>query len=330
MLYLSKNMKKQSFVDGVKDYSASHSVCCSRIILCATAQSGGMEIKMIYQPTLDRCAAQDLKISYRIRYRNEFTEIDDPRHDESHIHSCYEIYFNLAGDVSFWANNRLYPMKSGDLIVTRPGDVHLCVYNSATVNEHFCFWFDYGARSPLGAYFDELFDTNHYSLGEKKEKLAAMLRELKVMDEKGENEFLRTARLYEIFVFLRENCKIQNEALPETMPPEMQRIVDDLDKNFAELSHISDILKKYYISQATLNRWFRKYLRVSPREFLEAKKLAYAKKLLSEGHSVTETCMLAGFSDCSHFISVFKKKFGQTPHKQRELLFLREGNSTRK
>lgn len=268
---------------------------------------------MIYQPTLDRAASRDSEISYRIRYRNEYTEIDDPRHDESHIHSCFEIYFNLAGDVSFWANNRLYPIKSGDLIVTRPGDVHLCVYNSATVNEHFCFWFECCESAPIGAYIAPLFDANHYSLGESKEKLAAMLRELKEMDKRGENEFLRTAKLYEIFVFLRENCKASNGQIPETMPPEMQKIVDDIDKNFARLDHISDILKKYYISQATLNRWFRKYLRVSPREFLEAKKLAYAKKLLAEGHSVTDTCMLAGFSDCSHFIAVFRKKFGETP-----------------
>ena len=270
---------------------------------------------MIYQPTLDFCADRKSEISYRVRYRNEYTEIDDPRHDESHIHSCCEIYFNLAGDVSFWANNRLYPIKSGDIIATKPGDVHLCVYNSPTVNEHFCFWFEYATDSPLGEYIAPIFEANHYSLGEGKEKLAELLTTLKKMDTVGENEFARTAKLYEIFVFLRENCKVQSTQMPETMPPEMQRIVDDLNKNFTEFNHISDILKQYYISQATLNRWFRKYLRVSPREFLEAKKLAYAKKLLSEGRSVTETCMLAGFSDCSHFISVFKKKFGQTPHR---------------
>ncbi len=268
---------------------------------------------MIYQPTLDQCAAQDLKISYRIRYRNEYAEVDDPRHDESHIHSCFEIYFNLAGNVSFWANNRLYPIKSGDIIATKPGDVHLCVYNAPSVNEHFCFWFDCGENSALGEYLNGFFEENHYSLGENKEKLAAMLHELKFMDKQGENEFLRTSKLYEIFVFLRENCKAQGGLVPEMMPPEMQRIVDDIDENFSQLDHISDILKKYYISQATLNRWFRKYLHVSPREFLEAKKLACAKKLLYEGHSVTETCMLAGFSDCSHFISVFRKKFGETP-----------------
>ena len=42
-------------------------------------------------------------------------------------------------------------------------------------------------------------------------------------------------------------------------------------------------------------------------------RLAYAKKLWDEGASVTDACMGAGFADCSHFIAVFKRRFGDTP-----------------
>jgi AraC-like DNA-binding protein len=54
---------------------------------------------------------------------------------------------------------------------------------------------------------------------------------------------------------------------------------------------------------------------MSPHTFLEEKKLAYAKQLLMGGASVTDACFGAGFSDNSHFISVFKRKFGETPYK---------------
>ena len=46
---------------------------------------------------------------------------------------------------------------------------------------------------------------------------------------------------------------------------------------------------------------------------IEAKKLSASAEMLSRGTSVTEACMKCGFSDCSYFISLFKKKFGQTP-----------------
>ena len=54
-------------------------------------------------------------------------------------------------------------------------------------------------------------------------------------------------------------------------------------------------------------------MHLSPKEFLEAKKLSYAKALLESGKSVTDVYTQVGFGDCSHFIAVFKKRFGETP-----------------
>ena len=129
---------------------------------------------------------------------------------------------------------------------------------------------------------------------------------------------MQTVALFDLVSYLCEKESQEKCAPIETMPPEMQEIVDDINENFAEILHVGDIFERHYISRATLNRRFRKYLHVSPREFLEAKKLSYAKKLLSKGCSVTEACMLSGFSDCSYFIAVFKKKFGSTPLKYKK------------
>jgi AraC-like DNA-binding protein len=48
-------------------------------------------------------------------------------------------------------------------------------------------------------------------------------------------------------------------------------------------------------------------------EYLLAKKLSHAKDLLSKGYTVAEAGYSVGFFDSSHFISVFKKRFKQTP-----------------
>ena len=53
--------------------------------------------------------------------------------------------------------------------------------------------------------------------------------------------------------------------------------------------------------------------------YLEYKKLSFAEKLLSSDMSINEISYKAGFSDCSHFISAFKKQFGTTPHKYRKI-----------
>lgn len=269
---------------------------------------------MIYQPVLNCSVLADGGVRYRLRYVNAFAEPDDPKHDESHIHDYYEIYFNLQGDVSFWVNNRLYRIKSGDMIVTKPGDVHLCIYHSPAVHEHFCLWMDFGAGSQSLDYLSGFFGANYYSFGEKKSKIAELLSRLK--DQIDENRaFLQTATLFELFAYLGETGGAHSAPMQEVIPPSMQELLDDLNANFAEIRTVGDLAERHYVSHATLNRRFRKYLRISPREFLEAKKLSFAKSLLDGGRTVTEACMLSGFSDCSHFIAVFKKKFGETPFK---------------
>ena len=269
---------------------------------------------MIYQPVLNKTAVSAKDIRYRVRYKKIYELPDDPKHDDSHIHSCYEIYFNLDGDVSFWVNNRLYPIKKGDIIATRPGDVHMCVYHSPSVHEHFCLWIELDSEGAAEQYMKEFFNNKHYSFGEKADILAKLFFELHRQNDGGE-VFLQTVALFSVFAMLGESHAKSTAKADEMMPPEMQRIVDDLNENFAEFKAVKEITERYYISQATLNRYFRKYLHISPREYLEAKKLANAAKLLANGNTVTEACMLSGFSDCSHFIAVFKKKFGETPLK---------------
>jgi AraC-like DNA-binding protein len=98
------------------------------------------------------------------------------------------------------------------------------------------------------------------------------------------------------------------------IPIALQRIIDDINRNFASIRNVNDILTTHFISSATLTRWFRKYIHSSPREYLESVRLSNATKMLVNGSSVTEACMSSGFSDCSHFIALFKKRFGETPY----------------
>ena len=107
------------------------------------------------------------------RYVNEYHTPKDPVLDPSHIHGYYEIYLNLTGDISFLVNNHIYAVQHGDMILTRPGDVHVCILNSPCVHEHVCLWLD----MPLGHALAEGFEENGAALwrpqGEARERLIA-------------------------------------------------------------------------------------------------------------------------------------------------------------
>jgi AraC-like DNA-binding protein len=101
--------------------------------------------------------------------------------------------------------------------------------------------------------------------------------------------------------------------LNRSLPSEFSSLLNQIEKNFTDFNTVSDISQKAFVSTATINRWFRKYLHLSPKEYLLAKKLSYAKSLLAKGDTVAEAGYQAGFFDSSHFISVFKKRFKETP-----------------
>ena len=57
---------------------------------------------------------------------------------------------------------------------------------------------------------------------------------------------------------------------------------------------------------------------MTPKRYLEDKKLQKACILLKEQRKVIEACFESGFSDYSHFISIFKKNFNTTPMKYKK------------
>jgi len=110
--------------------------------------------------------------------------------------------------------------------------------------------------------------------------------------------------------------KYRTSTVPAKKLPELfENILRYVDEHFTENLRVSEVADAFFISRSTLGHMFKKYLNLSPIKYIEAKKLALSKKLLEEGENVKNVCYACGFSDCSYFVSVFKKYFGITPYK---------------
>lgn len=258
-----------------------------------------------------------MQFQYSFAHQKEVNWPDNP--EKPHIHDCYEIYVNVSGDVAFLVNNRLYPVHRGDVIVTRPGEMHICVYRGPALHERFCFWIHCPQDSPLLAFArrEDFSNILHFPR-ETRQELLELLYALHDAEVEG-RELARTAGIFRFLSLLAES-KLNAPAGP-VLPQPMQQVLDYIRENFVQIHSVTDVAEGCHISTSTLNRWFRTYLQLSPHKYVEALKLSFAQKLLAEGRSVTEACNGAGFSDCSRFIAVFKSKFGKTPlqyQKQRD------------
>ena len=269
---------------------------------------------MSFLPKLSDIILSQGDVRYQITYKDLYVDPSVMTVDDSHIHSCYEMYVNCSGNVSFLHGENLYKIKPGDVIFSEPGEVHHCIYNAKCVHGHYCLWFELGEDSEASNFLKRnkvggivrLDDSN-------KNKLLSLLSELR----KNSDSFESAVLFYEILKLMKENT-FYNEKV--SIPEKMQNILEYVNEKFTEIVSVQTIADTFHVSVPTVNRWFREYLRLSPLELIRAKKLAYAEKLIRSEVSVTDACFRAGFTDCSRFIKLFKNNYGKTPLQYKKAL----------
>ena len=263
-----------------------------------------------YIPKLKNADLLSGNVCYSLTHSTKFVRPNDDGLDELHIHGYIEIFFNVASDVSFFVNDKLLPVGNGDAVISHPNEVHKCVFNSAKNHEYFCLWIDTNGNSSLSSHFPK---NNLLSFDkDTKEEIFSLLFRLYKIDEGG-NEVEKTRIILQIIESLKNN-RPSGQA-KTILPNSFQAVLTYISENFANLKTVQEVADKFFISPTTLLRNFNKYLCISPRKYLEQVKLSNAVQLLNQGSSVTEASLNSGFSDVSHFIVLFKKKFGTSPFK---------------
>lgn len=250
---------------------------------------------------------------YKVKYyySNKITE-ENPRNWTPHLHDTLELYVLIEGDVSFAVEGSNYKLMPGDAIITKPNEMHNCILNTRSVHRHLCFWFDAESSFIFEEFLKHDFGKNNLIRPSKEAQ--ERLDEIYDSVIKSEKEKDTLAQFYltlEMLGILRKFVDSDlNSAEQGTV---FEKILADINKNFKSIKNLDYFTAKYYISQSTLNRLFKTHLNTTPKLYLEMKKLAYSRKLLKDGRSVSEACAEAGFADTSNFIRLFKQRFSVTP-----------------
>lgn len=270
---------------------------------------------MIYVPKLKPLLETKDDIFTEILYDNSFKKLDDVNRDGEHIHDFYELYVNLSGDVSFLVEDTVYSISRGDMIITAPNEIHRCIYHSNCVHEHFCIWIK---ELPFSAHGikDEFEKSNLVVLSdeEKEQMIEACFGFYKSANGDEMLKFKAAKCFFEILDII--STKRQSATEAQSLPSSFSEIVEYISRHYTEPScTVTLICDQFYTSKSTLCRRFRRYFQTTPSDYIESKRFAEAKKLLSTGQSVQNACFNSGFSDCSYFIMRFRKKFGITPYK---------------
>lgn len=93
----------------------------------------------------------------------------------------------------------------------------------------------------------------------------------------------------------------------------VDKILERLDEECLMLGSAEEVADRLGYSKNYLSKFFKQKMSIGLHDFLIAKKLFVALKMLTEGASVTDVSYACGFSGASHFISVFRAHYGMTP-----------------
>ena len=248
-----------------------------------------------------------------------------------HIHPHYEIYICISGDAQYIVKNHFYHLQRGDIIVIPPHDLHSVRLNSSCKYERFY------CQIPTDAFhsmhvdplheFEHNFSSGHNLLRPSPQKKERILSQLFQLSELSKIE-TSAAKLTTFGIFLeflsaiivekgRESDYAEN--IPHSnMSPLVANALNYMEKNYRTIESVSEISATLGVTHPHLSSTFKQNLGISMKKYLQHLRIACAKQLLTENHSVSDVCFESGFNDYSYFIKIFRQRVGITPYQYKK------------
>lgn len=265
-------------------------------------------------------------------YKNPYYRTSD-----FHSHDFYEVYFFLDGLVTYYVEEKVYDLVRGNVLVIPPGKMHRpVVQKRELVYDRFVLWLDTDYLRMLDDEKGNLLHMLHRmeSLGEYILLLPAqelrflthlMDRFIRLRESKSTMSALCQSSYLTIVLsalydqFARSNFGERNRKKADIIP----QIIEYINKHLTSPLTLDDISGEFFISKYHLIRKFKQYTNSTVYDYIIAKRIIMAKKLIREGMSATAACEQCGFSDYSNFYKAFTTKTGMTPAR-----FKAMGNTT--
>lgn len=247
----------------------------------------------------------------------------------NHFHDHYVIGCIESGRRKMTCRGEQYIIEPGDLLFFNYRENHAC---------------EQVENYPLNSRFINI----------KKERMEEIAEE--ITGRKGHLEFIRsvvrqspqTALLCEVYNMVANRCReFEKEELFYLM---MEQLISEYavfgskecgGPDTRKLDEVCEYMKNHYSenisltqlceiagvsSRYSLIRYFTKYKKITPYQYLESLRVNRAKKYLEEGIEPAAAAAMTGFSDQSHFTNFFKRLFGLTPAQYQRIFIEKRGH----
>lgn len=234
-----------------------------------------------------------------------------------HTHRCMELVYVVSGSQTYVTDSQQFVVKGNQVFLTRAGQAHGS--GDSPHGRYEIYWFRLSeALVPhflnleeesgvlLQAALNE-FDTGLFSPGQNLKELIA--RSFDLISSGGALDRVQGCSLLVQFLC----ALVADGGRTETISPEIGLALSYIRGHIQERISLEELARVSALSVSRFKTRFKQEIQVTPREYINLKKVERAKELLREGLSVTETAFALSFSSSSYFTVLFKAIAGLTP-----------------
>lgn len=244
-----------------------------------------------------------------------------------HTHECCEILLCLSGGKNFLIDDKVYPVKPGDMFIINQFEAHKITFEPDDSVERYALQihpdFIYSVSSDESdlsqCFYLRNENTTHcVSLdSEKINYLKILLDTLSTFHGFGD-DVIKKAALTQFLAFANKVFLNTHQTSPKPKNLQLKNALTYINDHLSDELTLETIAKNSYISVNRLCILFKSSLGTTVTRYIIGKRISYAKKLLKSGHSVSDTAYLSGFGDYSNFIRTFTKSVGISPGKYKK------------
>lgn len=155
---------------------------------------------------------------------------------------------------------------------------------------------------------------------------AELLREVYRMVAEGNQEFEKEELFYLLMEqLLSEYAVFEQKKVQVPDTERLNAVCSYMKEHYSENVSLEQLCKIAGVSRYSLIRYFTKYKKITPYQYLESIRVNRAKLYLEEGTEPAEAAAMTGFSDQSHFTNFFKRLFGLTPAQYQRIFTDKKG-----
>lgn len=281
---------------------------------------------------------ENQKIEYEKRgYLNEdfkifYLEDIAPAEIEYHYHDFDKILVFFKGNITYTIEGKSYTLIPGDIILVPQGDTHKVESEENSIYARLVIYLSPQYLSSIVENEKSLRDcflhakerySNVVRLNEKDKGQLSVLAvgmrdDIRKKEKIGFDLLFQRTCLLQFLISL--NRKMQDESLhfvnTNQCDKKIVEIIQYLNYHLTEEISIDGLADRFFVSKYHMMRRFKAETGYTIGNYINQKRLLYARELLKQGESVTKVYLDSGFKDHSTFVRAYKQMFHEVPSKR--------------